>query len=488
MKYRGIMLLGTASSVGKSTLAAAFCRYFRKKGYSVAPYKALNISLNSFVTKEGDEIGRAQVVQAEACEIEPKEYMNPILMKPSTGYKTQVIVRGKVHCTMDAYKYEDLNKYLKEKAKEAYEDISKDYDLIVLEGSGSCAEINLRETDIANMHTAKMADADVILVADIDKGGVFASIVGTIMLLTCEERKRVKGVIINKFRGKPEYFKSAMKQIEDIIHIPVLGVMPYFDLDIEEEDSTSIKLGEKKDEGICVSVIKLPHMSNFTDFNSLSRIKDVNLRYIENPKELEGANLIIIPGSKNTIDDLNYIKKSGFQKALEEKKKQGILIFGICGGYQILGEKISDPLGIEGEAREEEALGFLNIETKFNKVKTTKQVCAFDLDGKEFKGYEIHNGESLPTKEENIWIKDSDGRVLGMKNGEGNVFGTYIHGIFDEGDFGEILINKLKKEINIEESKEIDYKAYKISQYDKLCELLDENIDMKYVENLIQVK
>ena len=195
MKYRGIMLLGTASSVGKSTVAAAFCRYFKKKGYRVAPYKALNISLNSFVTKEGDEIGRAQVVQAEACEIDPKEYMNPILMKPSAGFKTQVIVRGKVHCTMDAYKYKDLNKYLKEKAKEAYNDISNDYDLIVLEGSGSCAEINLRETDIANMHTAKMADADVILVADINRGGVFASIVGTIMLLTEEERKKVKGVI-----------------------------------------------------------------------------------------------------------------------------------------------------------------------------------------------------------------------------------------------------------------------------------------------------
>lgn len=486
MKYRGIMLLGTASSVGKSTVAAAFCRYFKKKGYSVAPYKALNISLNSFVTKEGDEIGRAQVVQSEACEIEPKEYMNPILMKPSSGYKTQVIVRGKVYCTMDAYKYEDLNKYLKEKAKEAYEDISNDYDLIVLEGSGSCAEINLRKTDIANMHTAKMADADVILVADIDRGGVFASIVGTVMLLSEEEKKRVKGVIINKFRGKKEYFKSAMKQIEDIINIPVLGVMPYFDLDIEEEDSTSIKSNEKYGEGIDIAIIRLPHMSNFTDFNSLGRIKEVNIRYIDSPKELEKANMIIIPGSKNTIDDLNYIKKSGFKEALEEQKAKGKLIFGICGGYQILGEKISDPLGVEGNVIEEDGLGFLNIETTFSEIKTTKQVEALDLEGNKLCGYEIHNGESIPTKKENIWLKDSNGKALGMKSCSGNVFGTYIHGVFDEGDFGEKLINKLKREFNLEESKEISYKDYKISQYDKLCDLLKENIDMEYVEELIR--
>ena len=464
MKYRGIMLLGTASSVGKSTVAAAFCRYFKKKGYRVAPYKALNISLNSFVTKEGDEIGRAQVVQAEACEIDPKEYMNPILMKPSAGFKTQVIVRGKVHCTMDAYKYKDLNKYLKEKAKEAYNDISNDYDLIVLEGSGSCAEINLRETDIANMHTAKMADADVILVADINRGGVFASIVGTIMLLTEEERKKVKGVIINKFRGKREFFEPAMRQIEEIIKIPVLGVMPYFDLDIEEEDSASIKLRKGNGKGIDIAIVRLPHMSNFTDFNSLGRIKDVGIRYAENPKDLENANMIIIPGSKNTIDDL----------------------FGICGGYQILGEKIIDSLGVEGDIREEEGLGLLNIVTSFNKEKTTKQVVAFDLEGNEVSGYEIHNGESVPTAKENIWLKEQNGNVLGMKNKEQNVFGTYIHGIFDEGDFGEKLINKLKKELNIEESNEVNYKDYKISQYDKLCELLEENIDMKYVEDLIR--
>ena len=287
MEAKRLMFLGTASSVGKSTLATAFCRYYKRKGYNVAPFKALNISLNSFVTKEGDEIGRAQVVQAEACEIEPKEYMNPILMKPSANNKTQVIVRGKVYCTMDGYKYKDLNKYLKGVAKEAFDHISKDYDFIVLEGSGSCAEINLRETDIANIEMAKVSNSPVILVADIDRGGVFASIVGTIMLLPPEERALIKGVIINKFRGKKEFFKPAMKQVEELINIPVLGVMPYFELNIEDEDGVTEKISNKKGKGIDVVVIRLPHMSNFTDFNVLRAMNGINIRYINSPKEIE---------------------------------------------------------------------------------------------------------------------------------------------------------------------------------------------------------
>lgn len=481
MKSKKIMFLGTASSVGKSTVATAFCRYFKQKGYKVAPYKALNISLNSFVTKDGDEIGRAQVVQAEACEIEPKEYMNPILMKPSSNYKTQVIVRGKVYCTMDAYKYQDLNKYLKEKAKEAFDDMEEKYDLIVLEGSGSCAEINLRDTDIANMHTAKVTDSPVILVADIDKGGVFASIVGTIMLLSEEERKRVKGIIINKFRGKKEYFKSAMKQIEDIINIPVLGVLPYFDLDIEEEDSATDKIKNVRGSGVDVAVIRLPHMSNFTDFNSLEALIDANVRYVESPKELVDANLIIIPGSKNTIDDLRFIKNTGFREAIINAKDSGTLILGICGGYQMLGQWVKDPLGVEGEIREEEGLGLLDIITYFNNVKITKQTKGQDLEGNKIIGYEIHNGESIPIKKDNIWITGEDNEILGMKNEESTVFGTYLHGLFDEGDFSKVLINTLKEKYNLN-LEEINYKEYKISQYNNLAKVLEENVDMKYVE------
>lgn len=485
MRVKKIMFLGTASSVGKSTVATAFCRYFKEKGYKVAPYKALNISLNSYVTKDGDEIGRAQVVQAEACEIEPKEYMNPILMKPSANYKTQVIVRGKVHCTMDAYKYKDLNKYLKEKAKEAFDVMEREYDLIVLEGSGSCAEINLRETDIANMHTAEVTDSPVILVADIDKGGVFASIVGTIMLLKEEERNRVKGIIINKFRGKKEYFTSAMKQIEDIINIPVLGVLPYFDLDIEEEDSATESIKNIRGNGVDVAVIRLPHMSNFTDFNSLAALKDVNVRYVENPKDLSDANIIIIPGSKNTINDLRFIKNSGFKEEIVKAKDNGTLILGICGGYQILGHWVNDPLGVEGEITEEEGLGVLDIVTQFNSVKVTKQTKAKDLDGNEIIGYEIHNGESTPTNKDNIWIVGKENEVLGMKNEMGTVFGTYLHGVFDEGNFSRSLINKLKTKLNLDVEEEISYKDYKINQYNQLAKILEENIDMEYIEKNI---
>lgn len=485
MKTKRIMLLGTASSVGKSTLAAAFCRYFKKQGYSVAPYKALNISLNSYVTKDGDEIGRAQVVQAESCEIEPVADMNPILMKPSVGYKTQVIVRGKVHCTMDAYQYHDLNKYLKEQAALAYKQLAQNHDLIVLEGSGSCAEINLKATDIANFHTAKMADAPVILVADIDKGGVFASIVGTIMLLEEDERARVKGIIINKFRGKVEYFKDAMKQIEDLINIPVLGVLPYFELDIEEEDGATDRVQTKRGSGVDIAVIRLPHMSNFTDFNALNRLPDVSVRYVFNPRELEGAHLIIIPGSKNTIDDLIYLKQSGFANGIEFQRTQGTLVFGICGGYQMLGQIVKDPKGVEGNPREEAGLGLLEMITEFNPIKTTKQVCGFDLDGNQINGYEIHNGMSFTTNSENIWIKDENDVVLGMKNKEGNVFGTYIHGLFDECDFALKLINQLKQKLNLEIKNQMNYKDYKMSQYDQLCELLKENVDMEYIETLL---
>lgn len=485
MKTKSIMLLGTASSVGKSTIAAAFCRYFKNKGYRVAPYKALNISLNSYVTKEGDEIGRGQVVQAECCDIEPKEYMNPILMKPSAGYKTQVIVRGKVHCTMDSYKYKDLNNYLKEKAKEAYEDISKDYDLIVLEGSGSCAEINLKETDIANMHTAKMTKSPVILVADIDKGGVFASIVGTIMLLSEEERALVKGIIINKFRGKREYFESAIKQLEDIINIKVVGVMPYFDLNIEDEDGCTDNISNARGNGVDIAVIKLPHMSNFTDFNSIQRLKDVTVRYVEKAEELDEAHLIIIPGSKNTIKDLQYLKENKFQDKIYKLQKQGTTIFGICGGYQMLGELVRDPLAVESDIKEEKALGLLEIITEFKDKKTTKQLEAVDFEGNIIKGYEIHNGISKCLNTNNIWISDKDGTVLGMKNDNNTVFGTYLHGIFDNEELAYKFINNIKKKLKIDIIEEIGYNEYKKEQYYKLVQLLEDSVDMEYIESIL---
>ena len=484
MEAKRLMFLGTASSVGKSTLATAFCRYYKRKGYNVAPFKALNISLNSFVTKEGDEIGRAQVVQAEACEIEPKEYMNPILMKPSANNKTQVIVRGKVYCTMDGYKYKDLNKYLKGVAKEAFDHISKDYDFIVLEGSGSCAEINLRETDIANIEMAKVSNSPVILVADIDGGGVFASIVGTIMLLPPEERALIKGVIINKFRGKKEFFKPAMKQVEELINIPVLGVMPYFELNIEDEDGVTEKISNKKGKGIDVVVIRLPHMSNFTDFNVLRAMNGINIRYINSPKEIENAKMIIIPGSKNTIEDLNFIKETGFREIILEKAKSDTIIFGICGGYQILGKEIKDPLGVEGSPREVKGLGLLDLATTFNGKKKTRQVKAKNNEGLVVRGYEIHNGVSECLDDKSIWIQGEAGEVLGMKSR--NVYGTYLHGIFEEEDFAYTFINKYVSQLECHEK--VSYKEYKMNEYDKLCDILEENIDMDLVNSIINGK
>ena len=425
-----IMVLGTASGVGKSTIATALCRYYKNRGFKVAPFKAMNISLNSYVTEDGLEMGRAQVVQSEACELKPMAYMNPILLKPSGNNKTQVIVNGKVHCMMDSYKYKELNKELKKIVKETFDNFSKKFEVIILEGSGSCAEINLKETDIANMSMAKAADADVILVADIDRGGVFASVVGTLMLLEEEERSRVKGVIINKFRGNVDYFKDAMKQLEEIINIPVLGV--------------------------------------------------------NNP------DLIIIPGTKNTINDLRVIKQNGIFDKINELKNKGKIILGICGGYQMLGDDIIDSEGIEGEITSEKGFGFLSIDTRFSKEKITRQTKGYiknisdslnECIGIKVFGYEIHNGTTTIKNKEQIFIENENGDILGTFNK--NVIGTYLHGIFDDNNFLNSFINKLmiNKGINILDKELMNYKKYKLTQYDELTKLFEENIDLNRIFN-----
>jgi adenosylcobyric acid synthase len=493
---KSVMLLGTASSVGKSTLAAAFCRYFKNKALKVAPFKALNISLNSYVTKDGLEMGRAQVVQAEACEIEPEAWMNPVLLKPSGNMTTQVIVNGKVKCNIESYKYKELNKELKEIVKETFYKISKEYDVIVLEGSGSCAEINLKDSDIANMSMARDSDSPVILVADIDRGGVFASVVGTIMLLDEEDRRRVKGVIINKFRGKIDLFKPAMRQLEDIIKIPVLGVMPYFQLDIEDEDSVTERLNNRDIKKLDIVVIKLPYMSNFTDFNALARLNGVSIRYVDNRRDIGNPHLLIIPGSKNTIEDLREIKKNGIFNEIVNLKNKGTLIFGICGGYQMLGNLIEDKLGIEGKETFENGFGFLNIKTIFNRDKITKQSKGKIISNKipEFNdikvvGYEIHNGISNLDENAIPFIKLNNGEIAGTTNEESTVFGTYIHGIFDDSKFVNIFIKYLLKVNKIEDidQDKLSYKQYKMKQFDELSKILQSNIDMKKVEEILKI-
>lgn len=499
MNKTSIMFLGTASSVGKSTLVTALCRYLKNQGLNVAPFKALNISLNSYVTKDGLEMGRAQVVQAEACKIEPESLMNPVLLKPSGDY-TQVIVNGKVYCNIEPYKYKELNKELKIKVKKAYDKLRKQHDIIVLEGSGSCAEINLKDSDISNMAMAELANAPVILVSDIDRGGVFASIVGTIMLLSEEERKRVKGVIINKFRGNIELFKPAIKQLEDIINIPVLGVMPYEKFDIEDEDSVTERIKNNKADGtLDIAVIRLLHMSNFTDFNILERIQGVTVRYVTNPSELKNPNLIIIPGTKNTIDDLRNIKENKLFDKIKELKENGTPIFGICGGYQMLGSLVLDKLGVEGNISQEDGFGFLDIKTRFNETKITKQtkgeiLCDLKLvksiEGNTISGYEIHNGISKVGKKAIPFIKDLDGNVVGVCDTEKMVAGTYLHGIFDSEGFINLFIKSLKESNDIIISEEAiieKVNEYKDNEYDKLSKLFEENIHIDKIREIIKI-
>lgn len=499
MDKKNIMFLGTASSVGKSTIAAAICRYLKNQGFSVAPFKALNISLNSYVTKDGLEMGRAQVVQAEACKIEPDALMNPVLLKPS-GNCTQVILNGKVFRNIEPYKYKELNKNLKKKVKEAYEKLKEDYDIIVLEGSGSCAEINLKDSDIANMAMAEVANAPVILVSDIDRGGVFASIVGTIQLLSEAERSRIKGVIINKFRGNVELFKPAIKQLEEIIKIPVLGVMPYEKFDIEDEDSVTERIKNSEEEGtLDIAIIRLSHMSNFTDFNILERMPGVTVRYVTKPSELKNPNLIIIPGTKSTIEDLQNIKENKLFNKIKELKANGTPIFGICGGYQMLGTCILDKLGVEGEISQEDGFGFLDIKTRFNETKITKQtkgeiLCDLKLirniEASTISGYEIHNGISKIGKKAIPFIKDLEGNVVGVCDEEKMVAGTYLHGLFDSEEFMSLFVKSLKKYNNIITSEEMvieKINEYKDNQYDKLAKLLEENINLEKLKEIIEI-
>lgn len=501
MNKKNIMFLGTASSVGKSTLVAALCRVLKNENLKVAPFKAMNISLNSYVTRDGAEMGRAQVVQAEACKIEPSALMNPVLLKPSGGH-TQVIVNGKVYKNIEPYKYKELNKKLKSVVKESYDKLIDEYEIVVLEGSGGCAEINLQESDIANMNMAESVDAPVILVADIDRGGVFASIVGTLQLLPENQKQRVKGVIINKFRGNKEYFQSGVKQLEEIINLPVLGVMPYEYFDIDDEDSVTEKICNKESENencIDVAIIRLSHMSNFTDFNVLTRINGINVRYVENIKNLKNPDIVIIPGTKNTIEDLRLLKENNLFDEIIKLHENGSLILGICGGYQMLGKLLLDQQGVEGDTLQEEGLGLLDIKTRFNERKVTKQVEAKivsnlknidEIENKKLIGYEIHNGISKVGKNVKPFIKDSKGKVIGVCDKEGTVAGTYLHGIFDSDEFTNAFINALKKNNNLHISKNQkinNISDYKNEQYEKLAKVFCENIDINKIKEIMDI-
>lgn len=426
------MLVGTGSDVGKSIIATALCRIFKQDGYQPAPFKAQNMALNSFATPDGFEIGRAQAVQAEACGLPPHTDMNPLLLKPNSEHTTQVVLNGKPIGNRSAYDYfrKEGREELRQAVHEAFDRLSSSYNPIVMEGAGSVSEINLRDSDLVNMPMARYADADVILVADIDRGGVFASCYGSIMLQTPEDRKRIKGIIVNKFRGDIRLFESGRKMLEDICGVPVLGVVPMLpNINIEEEDSVAL---EKKnhtriDGRINIVVVMLRHISNFTDFNILERDPRVNLFYSNNTSDIESADIIILPGTKSTLDDLMELRRNGVAKAILMAHKAGKRIVGICGGYQMLGQTVNDPDGIEGSIPSLPGLGLLDIHTTMTQEKTTRQVT-FLFNGENCHGYEIHQGESNTCEQ----IVE-----------QGNVLGTYIHGILDNAPVINHLLNGL---------------------------------------------
>ena len=505
--HKNIMLLGTGSNVGKSIIAAGLCRVFYQDGYSVSPFKSQNMALNSYITKDGKEMGRAQVVQAEAANIEPEAFMNPILLKPTTDRKSQVIVNGKVYKNMDAREYFAYKHNLKKDIMTAYNHIRENFDICVLEGAGSPAEINLKEDDIVNTGMAEMADSPVLLVADIDRGGVFAAIYGTVMLLEENERKRIKGVIINKFRGDKSLLTSGIEMIEKLTDIPVLGVVPFVPLGIEEEDSLGIdKYNEKKEGKIRISVIKLKHISNFTDIDALSHYNDVSLKYVIKSSELGNEDIIIIPGSKNTVEDMKDLIEKNIGREIVRIAKKGTPVFGICGGFQIMGQKIMDPEKIESDLKEISGLGLLDIETVMKSDKTTTQYkntvknvsgILAGTEGMEIKGYEIHQGYSYPVNEkneennnsENI-LKNDTGCLFGDENLKGtvkdNVAGTYIHGIFDNSEFTSHFLNEVRKFKGLDRIDEnFSYSDYKNREYDKLAEVLRENIDIKKIYEIM---
>lgn len=509
-----IMVMGTTSDAGKTLITAGLCRIFKQDGYKAAPFKSQNMSLNSYITDEGLEMARGQAMQAEAAGIKPSVLMNPVLLKPVHDICSQVIVLGEVVGTMTAAEYNSYKKELLPRIKASYDELARDYDVIVIEGAGSPAEINLRQDDIVNMGMAQLVDAPVVLVADIDRGGVFASLYGTVALLTKAEQQRIKGMIINKFRGDIELLRPGLDTIEAMIKKPVLGVVPYLDLDLDDEDSLSHRLSDKQTPGLVdIAVIRLPHISNFTDFNSLERMEGVSLRYVKAMQQLGQPDLIILPGTKNTMGDLLWLRQKGFEAAILQHAAGGGALIGICGGYQMLGMSLSDPQGIEQGGRLK-GLGLLPAETVFRHQKTRTQVQGvFDkpqgifasLKGCAWQGYEIHMGctgliaesanepgQGAPRLSETKPVPlnngtDHTGRIFAEGLALGNIMGTYVHGIFDSEECALGLINALLQAKGLQgRVSHTDWSKYKERQYDALAAGLRQSLDMHKMYEILE--
>ncbi len=501
MQGRVIMIQGTASSVGKSILVAALCRILKQDGYKVAPFKAQNMSLNSFVTREGGEIGRAQAVQAEAAGIEPHVDMNPVLLKPEADNRSQVIVLGRVMDTIATADYYGHTGKLLEVVSASLEKLRSVYDIVVIEGAGSPAEVNLKEREIVNMRIAKLAKSPVLLVGDIDRGGVFASLCGTLHLLEDDERELVKGLVINKFRGDISLFSSGIDFLEKETGKPVLGVIPYLkDINIAQEDS--VFLDERKDRetsgGLDIAVIRLPHISNFDDFDPLE-CAGCRVRYVDTPCGLGKPHLIIIPGSKNTISDLVFLNDSGLAESIIACANEGVPVLGICGGYQMLGRIIDDPEGMESGGVQVKGLGLLDTATVFTPQKRTVQIKAKvtcdrgilkGLYGCEVSGYEIHMGQSIVNDNRFAFhvyqsLQGESEYDEGAINREGNVFGTYLHGIFNSDTFRNGFLKSLRRYHGLPESSN-GITMGREASYDRLAQEVRRHLDMKKVYEIIE--
>ncbi len=497
------MVQGTMSNVGKSVVAAGLCRIFRQDGYKVAPFKSQNMALNSFITKEGLEMGRAQVMQAEAAGTEPCVAMNPILLKPTNDTGSQVIVNGEVLGTMNARDYFKMKKSLVPEVMKAYRKLEEQYDIIVIEGAGSPAEINLKQDDIVNMGMAKMANAPVLLVGDIDRGGVFAQLYGTVALLEEDERRLIKGLIINKFRGDKTILEPGVGMLEKLTQLPVLGVTPYLPVSLEDEDSLSERLEGRTDTQtvslLDLAVIRLPRISNFTDFNVFEGISGVSVRYVSAAHQLGNPDLILLPGTKNTMRDLLWMRQNGLEASVLKAHKAGSVVFGICGGYQMLGRQISDPEGVE-EGGSIRGMGLLDAETVFEpeKARTRVEGHILPVDGileplshTAVAGYEIHMGRTVigdGTKP----FTEIENSITGERKQEGacgkNVYGSYLHGIFNQEEVAVRVVRALAraKGITEEMGMEMDFASFKETQYDLLAEGLRAHLDMKRIYGILE--
>jgi adenosylcobyric acid synthase len=494
------MIQGTGSSVGKSILVTALCRIFHQDGLSVAPFKSQNMALNSFVTRNGGEMGRSQVVQAEAAGIEPSVDMNPILIKPEADTQSQIVVLGKPMMRLKAGEYYHHTEELLSIAEESLNRLCSAYDLIIIEGAGSPAEINLKQTEIVNMRIAKLSEAPVLLVGDIDKGGVFASLVGTLVLLDEEERDYIRGFIINKFRGDLALLQPGLESLEKLTSKPVIGVIPYYHrIFIPEEDSIYRTTPDNDSvDFIDIAVIYLPHISNSTDFECLQQEEGVRVRYITAPEELGSPDAIILPGSKSTVADLAQLKRSGLADHIVQRAEAGTPVIGICGGFQMLGKRIEDSYQTESGEISVAGLGLLETVASFEATKTTHQVKAqtlanyglfAGLSGEEITGYEIHMAQTMMTDQAKpafriIQRGDQLSDWLdGAVSQDGKVFGTYLHGLFDNANFRHNFIAKLRKWKGLAG---IDLKPLpsRQAQYDRLAELVRHNLDMKLIYSI----